>query len=354
MESLDSSPCLYLLEGCVMRSWIDVDLNALSHNYQVLKNQSQKEIFGVVKDNAYGHGIVEIAKHLESLKIPLLCVFSQEEALELRSKGIKTDILVFGFTPLELIKSNDFIYTLPSMDWFHQSLESNLKLRLHIEVNTGMNRIGLKRLDDLQEVLQSHHTIEGIYTHFASPSNIQAGKQQAETFMNLLDHIDYDFKWIHLGNAPREILVEYPIVNAARFGLGLYGYREGFSQLQPILSFHTNVEFVDQALKGQTIGYDHTYKVEEDLTYGTIPLGYSDGFDMRQALSPLYIDGKFQAVLGKVCMNQTMLELDNPTISLVEVFGKNRTLEKVSSETGISIYVLLTCLHEKINRNYKK
>lgn len=338
-----------------MSTWIEVDLEGLRHNYNHLKALTSKEVFAVVKDNAYGHGIIAVARELERNGVSLLCVFSVDEAVALRNSGINSDILVFAFTPkkrvLELLEYN-FIYTVPSFQWFQEIEKIPSSIRLHIEINTGMNRIGLKHADEVNLILKSHHQIEGIYTHFGNPTNLEIGLSQKEKFEGLLSLLDYDFKWIHFGNAPISLIRDTACVNASRFGLGLYGYREGIEGLKPILSFYSELEFIDEALPGDTIGYDYTYEVKEALRYGTIPVGYSDGFDMRNALSNLFVDGVEAEVLGKICMNQTMLRIDRG--SIVELIGENRNIHKIYAETGIMPYVLLTCLHEKIKRIYKK
>lgn len=213
-----------------MKLWAEIDLDLLEDNYKHLSNLTQKQVFGVVKDNAYGHGALTVARKLSDLGIAVLCVFSLKEAIELRESGIETDILIFAFVEPELIAQSvhyNFIYTVPSLEWFESLRGFDFKLRLHIEINTGMNRIGLKTADDVKAVLNSHHAIEGIYTHFGNPENIEVGQQQVKAFQKILTEIDHSFEWVHLGNAPVEIVRESGFVNAGRFGLGMYGYRDG-------------------------------------------------------------------------------------------------------------------------------
>lgn len=353
----DSRPftlyCLYVFEGNLVNVWAEVDLGILKENVDHLKEITTKEVFGVVKDNAYGHGDVEIARALD---VKVLCVFSIREAIRLREHGVETDILIFGFTDISLIEENlhyNFIYTVASYTWF-EKLQS--PVRLHIEINTGMNRIGLKDLSEIQKIVDSNHSVEGIYTHFGNPTNIEIGTKQINAFTQLLSDIKHSFKWIHVGNAPVEIIKSNAYINAARFGLGMYGYREGIEGLKPILSLYAKLEFVDSANPKDTIGYDYTYEVTETLRYGTIPIGYSDGFDMRQSLCPVFIDGIAYPILGKVCMNQTMHKVSDATEigSTVEIIGPNRSAQLIHETTGIMPYVLLTCLSPNIKRIYKK
>lgn len=335
-----------------MSVWAEIDLGILKENVNHLKTITTKEVFGVVKDNAYGHGDVEVARALD---VEVLCVFSIREAIRLREHGIETDILVFGFTDVALIEDNlchNFIYTVASLDWFNK-LKS--PIRLHIEVNTGMNRIGLKDLNEIQTIVESKHSVEGIYTHFGNPTNIEIGTKQISKFTQLLSQIKHSFKWIHVGNAPVEIIKSNAYINAARFGLGMYGYRDGIKDIKPILNLYANLEFIDTAHPGDTIGYDYTYEVANTLRFGTMPIGYSDGFDLRQALCPVFIEGKAQSVLGKVCMNQTMVRVDETTEvgTKVELIGPNRSAQLIHETTGIMAYVLLTCLSPNLKRVYK-
>lgn len=340
-----------------MSTWIEIDLKKLAHNYHHLEKITEKPVFGVVKDNAYGHGDVAIAQELCRQGVKILCVFSVEEAVHLRANGVECDILVFGFTPRAKIEEHsdlNLIYTAPSIEWYETILDLSITVRLHLEINTGMNRIGLREKEDVISILKGPHQVEGIYTHFGNPTNIKIGEKQLARFERLLRYLKFSFTWVHVGNAPVELIKNTPYVNASRFGLGIYGYRDGISGLAPVLSLYTEIDYISTVEKGETIGYDYTYEVKEDLLLGTIPVGYANGFDVRNAALDVIIDGEWVCVLGKICMNQMMIKLSDTHLihARVELIGSTRTAHLIHEKTGIMPYILLTCLSSNIERIY--
>lgn len=333
-----------------------IALDHLDSNLTQLHKQSNCVVFPVVKANAYGHGMVEIAQYLDG-KVPLICVSSIDEAMQLVEQGIESDILIFSSTDLsDIVESHheQFIYTVTSLSILESYNQYKDSLRLHIEINTGMNRYGIKP-EQLSNLSKTHHQIDGIYTHFNSPLNNEISRSQFEGFHEVLRNLVFDVKWVHVGNASIELIKENPWINAARFGLGLYGYRDDVTGLKPVLSLESKIKHIDYIHKDETLGYDYSFKANEDGYFGSVPIGYGDGFDMSQSQVPFYINGQFMNIIGKICMDQTMVLLDDKVAinDRVEIIGEHRTLQMISEATQISKYVLLTCLSHRIRRIYK-
>lgn len=338
-------------------TWAEVDLNALKYNYDSLINKTGVSLFPVVKANAYGHGDVEVSKYLETLDVPLLCVSSLDEAIHLKESGITSDILIFSYVNPSLInqtKSFDFLYTIPNKAWVEEVLSLNMDLKLHLEYNAGMNRYGLSDLNEILEISDKIR-LEGLYMHFQKPEVSVVTQGQLDQFKNVLDALKIKPKWVHVGNAALEIINENKWINAFRVGLGLYGYRDDYTDLLPVLSLYTRITHRELLDVGESIGYNYNYTVKEAGYFGTIPIGYADGFDMMNYKCPVYIHDLPYQIVGNICMDQTMIKIDKEIefYDIVELLGKNRKLNYVSSSTKISKYVILTTLGTRVNRIFK-
>ena len=339
-------------------TYAQIDLNRLGLNLEVLKEQSQTDVFGVVKANAYGHGMLPIAKYLEDKNVPFLCVSSIDEALELVKHGTICDILIFSYVAADDIEAyhhEQFVYTVPSLSWFETVKDFKTPLRLHVEINTGMNRYGVKD-DAIASLFNTHHTIEGVYNHFNSPQISPTTHEQLKRFKAVVDGLPKSVQWIHCGNAPLSFLAENEWINGSRFGLGLYGYRSDCGELKPILSLFSKVNHVDRLNEGDTLGYDGTYTALVNSSFASIPIGYGDGFDLRNTETDVYINNQPYTIKGKVCMDQIMVIADD-AISVgnrVELIGENRTCNQIEALTGMSIYIQLTALSHRIRRIYIK
>lgn len=334
-----------------------IQLQALNHNFQTLKNLSDAQVFPVVKANAYGHGMLEIARAFQRLGAPLVCVSSLEEAYELVESGFDSDIMIFSYVAIEDVTAyhNDqFIYSVPSYEWFEEVQTISQKIRLHIELNTGMNRYGVK-WNIKNASWETHHTIEGIYTHFSSIELNDLSFQQIDRLKHFIDNLEFMPKWIHVGNAPAALIRENQWINGVRYGLALYGYRGDIKGLQPVLSISTKINHIDTLKAGESLGYNQSYTARGNEIFATVPIGYGDGFDMRNNACPLVSLGKPFDIIGAICMDQTMIRVDD-TSSMkdeIEIIGSVRTLDKISLATGITKYVLLTSLSPRIQRIYK-
>lgn len=340
-----------------MRSTVaTIDLSALVWNYQHLQEFTEKTIFPVVKANAYGHGILEISKEFDAMDVPFLCVSSIDEALVLYEAGIRSDILIFSYVDthsIEKYHQKQFVYTATSMAWCEAVERLAFQIRYHIEVNVGMNRYGIKP-NDLEEIENTQHCIEGIYTHFSSPLSNDTIDAQIARFETVVKNAKLEYRWVHCGNAPLEVMKACEWIHACRVGLGLYGYRHDVKDLKPVLSLSTRIHHVDHLYAGETVGYEETYTAQEDACFASVPLGYGDGFDLRNSGDGLYVNETSYPIIGKVCMDQTMLLVDDCVKigDRVEIIGVQRTCYDISQYTQISIYVLLTSISTRVKREY--
>lgn len=336
-----------------------IDLDALAFNYQYFKNITQKSVFAVIKADAYGHGDIAVAKTLARVGCEVFCVSSMDEALNLYRNGITQDILIFGYVHPESITLHhqpNFIYTIPSLEWVKAMNNRHLVVRAHLEINTGMNRFGVKTLQEAKEIINHFQgTLEGIYTHFSSSEeSTTTTTQQLDLFDSFLTALDYSFKWVHASNTHGASIANQESLNAVRVGIGLYGYSDYERDLKPVLSLYSHITHIDKLEVGEKVGYNGTFEAKQPMHFGTIAIGYADGFDTRNKGLDLYIEGKPYPILGKICMDQTMMRVDESTQvgDVVELIGPHRPLQKVAEFMGVIPYVVLVGLRHRIERRY--
>ena len=330
-----------------------IELNKIKENIKILELKTNKIVLPVIKANAYGHGDQEVVDNFDS-NVPFFCVSSLDEALKVKTD---MDILIFSYVNPEMIKKYDkqnFIYTVTSLDWLESIKALNLKLRLHIAVNLGMNRVGIKTTEDIKVILESNHIIEGIYVHFPSNSEIIKAKKHLEVFELLVSSVEFSFKWVHLGNAPVELIKISPLVNSARFGLAIFGYRNDVPELKPALGLYSKIIHIDKLEVGDTVGYDYSYTAQEPGYFGTLSIGYADGLDMRNNLLNVYSEGKYIPIIGKICMDQSMVLIDEKSKvgDWVELIGPHRSPFEIQKVCGVTVYQTLAGLRNRIYREY--
>ncbi len=344
-------------------TYCKIDLDSFIHNYQLIKNDSQKEVFAVIKANAYGHGDLQIAKTADQLGCAYLCVSSLDEALHLRKHGISGGILVLGYVNPEyaMIAASNQITLTACSDEFVQALKPIAGLKVHIKIDTGMNRIGFKRLDDVKKALQDLDAlgieVEGIFTHLHSAdTNEASSKQQLTYFYAVIDNLNRKFKWIHSGNSDTTILKLDQRSNACRLGLALYGIKDIKSDLalKPVLSLYSEIVHVKTIQANESVGYGATYQALHEEKIATVCLGYADGFIRKNQGRYVAVNGYPYEIVGRICMDQFMIRVDKdyPLGTPVEVIGENTSLAKMSNELDMIPYEVLTLLSDRIERKF--
>ena len=328
-----------------MRSFLNIDLNKIKINLDEIKKINNKKIIAVIKSNAYGLGIIEIAKFLESQNINYFAVATLNEGIELRKNNIKSHILVLekNNSYKDYLKYN-LIYSLYDLESLKDIIKSNSSLRMHIKFNTGLNRLGLeeKDLEELIDIIKLHTLrIEGIFTHVADITSYEKQLKTFELFAkklsflpNLLTHIDSS-RFINKIN----------FTNTIRIGISLLTYREN------AISLHSPIYKIKEVKKGELVGYNQEVAPSKGYVL-TIPLGYADGWNsFRKTIG--YVDGIKIQQIGRTCMDLMMFFSPNiiksPTI---EIIGDHINLNYLSSLFGESIYLILATLNSRLERRY--
>lgn len=296
----------------------------LLQNLEILRqNAKGLEIAPVLKSNAYGHGLVEVAKILDPLGVPFFVLDSYHEALVLRNYGIKTNVLVIGYTPFENLSRNrdrSIAFTITDFEQL-QFLAGNLKSpqTFHLKIDTGMSRQGIfpEDIDEAAAALRKNPNLvlEGVCSHLADSAGEDEGfnNQQITVWNNLLHKLEKEFpnlKYYHLPASGGLKNLSKIKSNVARVGKALYGLSDVFSGLEPTLEMRAKITGVKKIHAGQTIGYGMTFKADKDMVVGTLPVGYFEGVDRRLSNKGVVkYKNHFCKILGRVSMNISIIDL---------------------------------------------
>ncbi len=370
------------------RTWIEIDTKALKANYDQFRSIIKKEtkLAAVVKSNAYGHGFIDFSKELEKLGIDVIAVDSVTEALRLRKEGIKTQIVVLGYTLPEKIGEADHDNIAITISQFEtlreiKGMDFEKPLKLHIKVDTGMHRQGFleedtEKLIEALKKLSSKIEVSGLFTHFAAagaPDQILFTEVQLKRFLIWKEiFIKNGFKpLVHAGATSAVIAYPESHLDMVRVGMGMYGVwpttdlMERFSggvTLSPVLSWKAVVSEVKHIKKGDRVGYDLTEESLRDSIIAVIPIGYWHGFARRlSGKGQVLIRGKKAKVLGRVSMDMIVVDVtDIPNVVVGDVttligkdLGEEVTLESMAALLETSRYEVVTRLNPLIKKVYK-
>ena len=348
------------------KTWLEINLDNLYFNCRYIIEHTHKKLIAIIKANGYGCGDVEIAKVALEAGASMLAVSSLDEAMALRNGGIEAPILILGYVdPMDarILIDNDIATSVVSLDWVKELVKNNIEgLKIHLKVDTGMNRIGIKDIDELKEAYtilkNAKADVEGIFTHYACSDldpNIKTN-DQFNKFKQAYEALDADFKYVHCDNSDAAISYDENITNTVRIGIGLYGYVSYPSKLKRVISLYTTIINVKTVHEGETIGYGATYKCEHDEIIATLPIGYADGFIRRNSGRKLYVEGEYATLVGRICMDQCMIKLSKkyPVGTIVELIGEHIKMEDMANELGTIVHEIITNFNERLTRRYIK
>ncbi len=346
-------------------TYVEVDLTKLEHNIARIREVNKKQLIGVIKANAYGHGATHVARKLVELGVSMLAVSSLDEALELRYDGIEAPILIVGYTrptDAEVAANHNISVAVVSEEWCKELVMTEHTLHVHLACDTAMNRIGLKSSEDLRkcvDILKSKNVdVEGIFTHYAMSDvadNALTDQQYAKFKKLVLSLKDVcNFKYIHSSNSDATMHYEEDITNAVRVGLVMYGYSTYDKEVEPIMSYYTRLSCVKKVKKGERIGYSQTYELKEDAWIGTIPIGYADGWTRANQGRYCYIGDEKCEFVGRVCMDQAMILLPHefPVDASVELIGKHISVEDIAKDLHTISYEIMCLISDRVPRVY--
>jgi alanine racemase len=344
--------------------WIEIDFKALAHNYRAIRRFVGKEvkIIATVKQSAYGHGLVQIAKRLHKEGVDYFGVGSIEEASLLRQAGLKEPILVLTAVldkfAHEFIE-NRVTATVVSLT-FAKKLDAAAKkagkiVPVHVKVDTGMGRLGIyyKQAHQFIQSLAKLKNIklEGIFTHFPSADCDRAYTlKQTEKFNAFIGELRQEgigFQYHHCANSAGTLYFPKAHFNMVRPGLILYGMKPMAQvpfALRPVLSLKSRVVFSKHLPAGVSVSYGRTHFTKKPTNIVTIAAGYADGYPWALSKAQkdknpphVIIKNKFYKVVGRVCMDHIMADTGNDRVKPGEeviLIGKQGKLEVTAQEVA--------------------
>ena len=366
----------------VHNSYVNIDLDAISHNFAAVQNRAGVPVMAVVKADAYGHGAVPIASLLEP-QCAMFGVSSIQEALELRRAGIGKPILILGHTPVDAYEDAIRQGIRPAIFRLEDGLAlSEVAQRLglpapfHFAVDTGMSRIGFQVCQQDADICAKIAALpglvpEGLFSHFATADSSDLTKTQAQAarfaaFDEMLKARGVIIPIRHLNNSAGIIQFggRYEMVRSGIVTYGLYPSPEVPRDplpLIPALSWLSHVTHVKTLPAGREISYGGTFVTEKDTVVATIPVGYADGY-RRQLSGRFYvlINGKKAPILGRICMDQLMVDVtDIPgaavgsKVTLIGTDGDETiSMEAIASQAGSFPYEFACGISRRVLRNY--
>ncbi|MDX1662705.1 MAG: alanine racemase [Candidatus Promineifilaceae bacterium] len=369
--------------GIVRPTFVEVDLGRLTTNLKAIRRHvGQAKIMAVLKANAYGHGLVEVARHLSRVGIDYLGVAYLEEGILLREQGINAPILVLGGimgNQIPHFLEYNLTLTASSVEKLEQiervARERGAIARVHLKIDTGMERIGVHYYSAhtlLEAALECQHTfVEGIFSHFATAdaADLDYARLQLARFEEVLAF--YERRGLpapplrHIANSGAILQLPQSTFDMVRAGILLYGVYPSddvprFVAVQPALTWKSHVVYFKVVKPGHPVSYGATWQADEMVRMVTVPVGYGDGyFRSMSGQAEVIIRGKRYPVVGRICMDQMMVNIGwdsayngDSVILLGEGEGASITAEELAEWAGTIPYEVLTNINTRVPRIY--
>lgn len=371
--------------------WAEIDLDALRSNFAYIKSAVGGPICAVVKADAYGHGAAEVADVLQKAGAAAFAVSSLNEGLYLRRRGITVPILILGYIDparAAVLVQADMITACYSTE-FARALSAaaaaaGVRAKVHLKIDTGMGRIGFAVRSGFEDTiceLEALYALPGldicgVFQHFAvadsdAPGDIAYTEEQHALFDRVVVRLQADgfaTGTVHCANSAAQLRHPEWRHDMTRAGIILYGLDPSdevrFPALRPCMTLKTVVSFVKTVQPGQSVSYGRTFTAAAPMQAATVCIGYADGYPRRlsgtQAQGMMLINGQPAPVLGRVCMDQTLVDVTNiPGVKMgdeVTVFGPGGadTADSIAAKTGTIAYEVICGLSRRVPRVYKE
>jgi alanine racemase len=371
------------------RARAEVNLAAIAGNLKLIKGKTKSEVLAVVKADAYGHGLVAVAKTVEQAGADWLGTALLEEAITLRNAGITKPIIAW-LTP----KGEDFKTAINlDIDLSISSVELLAEIaaagkiinkvpRVHIELDTGMNRGGFG--DELPLVISEianqakagSINVVGIWSHFARADEpeILMNQTQLSRFNSVVEQLKtagITYQYLHLANSAASLTNQNAHKNIIRWGIGLYGLSPDINNmgsspdlgLKPAMKLIAKLQLVKAVKAGQGVGYGSTATTKEDTKLGVVTMGYADGIPRNASnLAGVFVAGKRAPLIGRVSMDQFVVDLGASSLAKtgdeVIVFGDGSggeyTIDEWAKACGTINYEIVTRIGTRVPRIYPR
>ncbi len=374
------------------RTWAEIDLEMIRHNYSIIREKIDPsvKIMCIVKADAYGHGVQNVALEHQRIGADWFGVSNLHEALQLRNYGITRPILILGYTPpdraaelsafgiTQAVFSDEYARELSAC-----AQKNGSPVKCHIKLDTGMSRLGLGCHDKTQNdnsvemicrICQYPNLdCDGIFTHFAvadeNCDGVEFTRLQFENFKYVIEKLSgkgITFRFKHCCNSAATL--EYPEfhMDMVRPGIILYGltpskYFKGKYDLKPAMQLKSVISMIKTVEKGATVSYGRTFTAEHDMKIATVPIGYADGYPRPlSGRQDMIVNGVRAPIIGRICMDQLMLDVTNienvAAGMTVTVFGEDNGtflfVDELSEKTDTINYETVCLIGKRVPRIY--
>lgn len=366
------------------KTYVEIDCEKIENNIKEIKEKynNYKYYIGVVKANAYGHGI-ESVKYMIKGGINYLAVSSIEEALKLRNIDKEIPILILepiNYDAIKVASENNLTITIDNKDYFNKLIKDKTNIKFHIKVDSGMNRFGFKNKEDIKYIYDNKSDklyLEGIFTQLSSGVG-ETYKKELNKFKNLTSEINLkDIEIVHLD---RSLTLEQHDKNdfetGIRLGILMYGFnkqkytlswkrklvnkllnkKDNFIpsklNMQTVFKFFTEVIEIKEVTKEEIIGYGGMYDNKKDVKIAILPYGFADFSFINK--SYVYINNKkYNIIVNYMDITAIIIDDEIKVGDKVEIFGENISIREASRLANVNVYKLLTSITNRVPRIYK-
>ena len=359
-------------------AWVEINISNLENNIKEIKSNipTGTKLLGVVKADAYGHGSVMLAPTILASGIDMLGVASIDEGVDLRNANINCEILVLGAVPVWAVESavkNDLSIAIFSKEHIKACeqafIRTGTKPKVHIKLDTGMNRIGVRVEDAIDFIKEVQNTpyinLQGIFTHLAAAEELDKAQEQINKWNYVIDNSNTEGLLLHILNTAGSICYNVPNSNMRRIGISLYGLYPDFPniefkkpKLKQLISLKGRIVNIHTAKNGEGVSYCHTYTAKGNRTIATVPIGYADGV-------PRLLSNKIKGIVngvevpqvGNITMDQMMFDITDANANvgdIITLLDENHSIDEWAKLLNTINYELTCRLKVRLPRVYTR
>ena len=343
-------------------TYANINLKNIKDNVSniIKEYNNYKYYIGVVKADSYGHNSIKVVESIINGGCNYLAVSSLDEALEIR-EHYNIPILCLGIINesfIDIAEKNNIDIIVTNLEYLKKIKEH--KLNIHIKIDTGMNRLGVKTKKEFNNIYnlinKSNLNLKGIYTHIYNAKNKDVTINQIDKFKIITSDIDLTkIDIVHI--AQSDTLINYPkidFVNGCRLGIIMYGLTDDI-KLKNTISLTSEIVEIKEVKKNETISYNGLYKAESDMLVGIVSIGYADGINRKLTGSYVYINNKRYEIVGNICMDMLMIKIDENVklYDKVEIYKDIEHIKELSNYLNTIPYELICNISKRVPRIYK-
>lgn len=348
-------------------TFVEVNLTNLEYNVKTLINRykNYKYYFGVVKADCYGHNGISAVKTIIGAGCNYLAVATLDEALIIRKEIKDIPILCLGIIDVKYIPlciDNDITITISNLKYLSQINDNSNKLKVHIKVNTGMNRLGVNNKDEFNQIYtlikKKKLFLEGIYTHIYNASNNETTLKQFQVFEEITCDINLkEIPIVHVGaSEATEFFPKRDYANGCRLGISMYGlidYKD--IDFKSTFSVYSEVIQINDVTDG-VVGYNGTYKVNGKEKIAVVPIGYADGIIRKNTGRNVYINDKEYKIVGNICMDMLFIKVDDSVKvgDKVAIIKDICHIKEIANHLDTITYEVICSIGKRVPRIYIK